>query len=81
MTTATSQVGIDLNAVASCAWLSTPLQFVPGLGPRKASALLRAVMRVGGFVESRAQVGFFVPLCCCARLHVLCPALGGQAGA
>ncbi|PRW45415.1 transcription elongation factor SPT6 isoform A [Chlorella sorokiniana] len=56
MTTATSQVGIDLNAVASCAWLSTPLQFVPGLGPRKASALLRAVMRVGGFVESRAQV-------------------------
>ena len=25
-----AQVGIDLNAVASCAWLSTPLQFVPG---------------------------------------------------
>lgn len=24
------QVGLDLNAVASCAWLSTPLQFVPG---------------------------------------------------
>ena len=26
------------------------------LGPRKAAALLRAVMRAGGFVESRNQV-------------------------
>lgn len=40
---------------------SSPARLLPppscrSLGPRKASALLRAVMRVGGFVESRAQV-------------------------
>ncbi len=40
------------------------------LGPRKASALLRAVMRVGGFVESRAQVGV-LSLC-----HSLTPCEG-----
>jgi hypothetical protein len=56
MVSATSQAGVDLNAVAASTWLSAPLQFVPGLGPRKAAALLRAVARAGGFVESRQQV-------------------------
>ncbi|EFN54675.1 hypothetical protein CHLNCDRAFT_58171 [Chlorella variabilis] len=56
MVSAASQVGVDLNQVASSAWLAAPLQFVPGLGPRKAGALLRAVTRAGGFVESRNQV-------------------------
>ncbi|GAB4816099.1 hypothetical protein N2152v2_003145 [Parachlorella kessleri] len=54
--TVVAQVGVDLNAVASTPWLQPPLQFVPGLGPRKAAALLRAVTRSGGFVESRNQV-------------------------
>lgn len=48
--------------------LPSPQPWVPrcrpprprSLGPRKAAALLRAVMRVGGFVESRAQVGGLV---------------------
>ncbi|PSC69358.1 transcription elongation factor SPT6 [Micractinium conductrix] len=54
--TAASQVGVDLNGVAASSWLAAPLQFVPGLGPRKAAALLHGVQRAGGFVESRAQV-------------------------
>lgn len=47
---------------SSCAQPALPCLAMPSahrrLGPRKASALLRAVMRVGGFVESRAQVGW-----------------------
>jgi hypothetical protein len=40
------------------------------LGPRKAGALLRAVTRVGGFVESRAQVWRELGVLgnCCFRL-------------
>lgn len=53
---ATSQVGVDLNAVVSSTWQSASLQFAPGLGARKAAALLRGVQRAGGFVESRSQV-------------------------
>ncbi|KAL4447813.1 hypothetical protein ABPG75_005032 [Micractinium tetrahymenae] len=56
LVTATSQVGVDLNAVVSSTWQSATLQFTPGLGPRKAAALLRGVQRAGGFVESRSQV-------------------------
>lgn len=56
MVTATSQIGVDINAVAASSWLSAPLPFTPGLGPRKAQALLRAVGRAGGFVESRNQM-------------------------
>ncbi|BDA45673.1 Transcription elongation factor SPT6 [Coccomyxa sp. Obi] len=50
--TATNQVGVDLNRVALNTWQAAPLQFVAGLGPRKAQALLRAVQRVQS-VESR----------------------------
>ncbi|KAL4442498.1 hypothetical protein ABPG77_005082 [Micractinium sp. CCAP 211/92] len=56
LVTATSQVGVDLNAVVSSTWQSASLQFAPGLGARKAAALLRGVQRAGGFVESRNQV-------------------------
>jgi hypothetical protein len=30
MTTAASQVGIDLNAVATNTWQAAPLQYIPG---------------------------------------------------
>jgi transcription elongation factor SPT6 len=33
--------------MAAAPWLAAPLQFVPGLGPRKAAALLKAVQRAG----------------------------------
>ena len=34
------QVGADINAMATHAWMAAPLPFVSGLGPRKARALL-----------------------------------------
>ncbi len=36
---------MDLNLVAQTPWLAHQLQFVAGLGPRKAMALLKAVQR------------------------------------
>lgn len=39
------QVGVDINRVAHNTWQAAPLQFVAGLGPRKAQALLRTVQR------------------------------------
>ena len=38
------QVGVDINLAANVAWRRDALKFVPGLGPRKAQALLQ----VGG---------------------------------
>ncbi|KAK9828928.1 hypothetical protein WJX72_002842 [[Myrmecia] bisecta] len=45
LVTAVNQVGVDINAAASHPWLAHSLQYVAGLGPRKAMALLRAVQR------------------------------------
>ncbi|KAL0039173.1 hypothetical protein WJX77_010168 [Trebouxia sp. C0004] len=45
LVTATCQVGVDLNLAAQTPWLAHQLQFVAGLGPRKAMALLKAVQR------------------------------------
>jgi transcriptional accessory protein Tex/SPT6 len=36
-----AQVGVDINMAASNQWMAPPLQFVAGLGPRKARALLQ----------------------------------------
>ncbi|EFH64227.1 predicted protein [Arabidopsis lyrata subsp. lyrata] len=43
----TNQVGIDINLAASHEWLFAPLQFVSGLGPRKAASLQRSLVRSG----------------------------------
>ncbi|XVF00136.1 hypothetical protein REPUB_Repub03eG0259000 [Reevesia pubescens] len=43
----TNQVGLDVNLAASHEWLFAPLQFVSGLGPRKAASLQRSLVRVG----------------------------------
>ncbi|KAK7837534.1 transcription elongation factor spt6 like protein [Quercus suber] len=43
----TNQVGVDINLAASHNWLFAPLQFVSGLGPRKAGSLQRALVRAG----------------------------------
>jgi transcriptional accessory protein Tex/SPT6 len=53
MCSAVSQVGVDINLAVSHPWMAAPLEFVPGLGPRKAQALIRAINRNGGVVESR----------------------------
>ncbi|WZZ06200.1 hypothetical protein YC2023_092121 [Brassica napus] len=43
----TNQVGIDINLAASHEWLFSPLQFISGLGPRKAASLQRSLVRAG----------------------------------
>ncbi|KAF3790785.1 Transcription elongation factor [Nymphaea thermarum] len=51
----TNQVGIDVNLAACHEWLFAPLQFVSGLGPRKASSLQRAVVGAGR-IYSRKEI-------------------------
>ena len=53
MVTAVSQCGVDINAAAAHPWRQPALQFVPGLGPRKAAALVKALARTGNVLESR----------------------------
>lgn len=47
MVDATNQVGLDINLAASHEWLFSPLQFISGLGPRKAASLQRSLVRAG----------------------------------
>lgn len=47
MVTVVNQVGIDINLAASHDWIFGPLQFVAGLGPRKAGAIQRAIQSAG----------------------------------
>ncbi|KAL8162313.1 hypothetical protein V2J09_013802 [Rumex salicifolius] len=42
-----NQVGLDLNLAANHEWLFAPLQFISGLGPRKAASLKRSLIRAG----------------------------------
>ncbi|CAL9765594.1 unnamed protein product [Musa acuminata subsp. burmannicoides] len=53
MVDATNQVGVDINLAASHEWLFAPLQFISGLGPRKASALQRAFVRAGSIFNRK----------------------------
>ena len=58
LVTMVSQVGVDINTAATIGsgWMGATLPFVPGLGHRKAAALMRAVNRAGGFVEDRKSL-------------------------
>ncbi|KAK1386015.1 Transcription elongation factor spt6 [Heracleum sosnowskyi] len=47
MVDATNQVGLDINLAASHEWLFSSLQFVSGLGPRKAASLMKSLVRAG----------------------------------
>lgn len=49
----TNQVGIDINLAISHDWLSAPLQFVSGLGPRKAGILCRELLGGTAVVNRR----------------------------
>ncbi|KAK9725955.1 hypothetical protein RND81_05G180000 [Saponaria officinalis] len=49
----TNQVGIDLNLAANHEWLFSPLQFISGLGPRKAASLQRSLVRAGAIVSRK----------------------------
>lgn len=45
LVTAVAQIGLNINLVAQTPWMTPQLQFVPGLGPRKALAVLKWVQR------------------------------------
>ncbi|KAL7097644.1 hypothetical protein ACP275_10G156800 [Erythranthe tilingii] len=47
MVDVTNQVGLDLNLASSHEWLYAPLQFISGLGPRKAAFLQRSLVKAG----------------------------------
>lgn len=47
MVDVTNQVGLDINLAISHEWLFAPLQFISGLGPRKAAFLQRSLVRSG----------------------------------
>ena len=51
--TATCQVGVEVNLAAHHEWRAAPLQYVAGLGPRKAASLVRSVRGLEGGVLSR----------------------------
>ncbi|KAM7257034.1 hypothetical protein ACFE04_012775 [Oxalis oulophora] len=53
MVDATSQVGLDINSATSHEWLFAPLQFISGLGPRKAASLQRSLVRAGAVFTRR----------------------------
>jgi transcriptional accessory protein Tex/SPT6 len=53
MVTAVAQAGFDVNAAAALPWRQPALQFVPGLGPRKAAVVVKAVARSGNVLENR----------------------------
>jgi len=50
---AIAQVGVDFNAACNQDHLHGLLTFVPGLGPRKASSIKQALVRIGGVIDSR----------------------------
>lgn len=43
----TNQVGLDINLALSHEWLFSTMQFISGLGPRKAASLMRSLVRSG----------------------------------
>ncbi|EGG14259.1 SH2 domain-containing protein [Cavenderia fasciculata] len=49
-------VGVDINKFIRHKFAAGPLQFVAGLGSRKAQALLNSVIRRGGFISSRTTI-------------------------
>lgn len=50
-----AQVGLDINVVAHSAWQAAPLQFIAGLGLRKAQLLTRTVQREQ-FLQTRLSL-------------------------
>ncbi|KAI8911094.1 SH2 domain-containing protein [Gorgonomyces haynaldii] len=62
--------GVDINLAANHAHLSHSLQFVSGLGPRKAQAMISKITRTGGKLESRADL--IKKGLCGARIFINC---------
>lgn len=56
MVDATNQIGFDVNLAASHEWHFATLQFIAGLGPRKASALQKDLVREGSIFSRKELV-------------------------
>ncbi|XP_039837734.1 transcription elongation factor SPT6 homolog isoform X2 [Panicum virgatum] len=56
MVDATNQMGFDVNLAASHEWHFSTLQFIAGLGPRKASALQKDLVREGSIFSRKELV-------------------------
>ncbi|CAG0900948.1 unnamed protein product [Cyprideis torosa] len=52
----TNEVGVDVNILLNHSWKANILQFVCGLGPRKASALLKTLKQSISRLENRTQL-------------------------
>lgn len=53
LVTAVNQVGADINVMAAYPWRASTLQYVAGLGPRKAQHMLKAIQNNGNGVVDR----------------------------
>ncbi|XP_047330082.1 transcription elongation factor SPT6 homolog [Impatiens glandulifera] len=53
MVDVTNQVGLDINLATAHEWLFAPLQFISGLGPRKAASLQRSLVRAGSIFSRK----------------------------
>ncbi|XP_057506714.1 LOW QUALITY PROTEIN: transcription elongation factor SPT6 homolog [Actinidia eriantha] len=56
MVDVTNQVGLDVNLAIAHEWLFGPLQFISGLGPRKAASLQRSLVRAGSIYNRKELV-------------------------
>ena len=59
-----SEVGVDINAIVDYPFRSGPLQFVSGLGRRKANSIMQCIRNTNQHLESRVkliQVAFVGP--------------------
>eukprot|EP00457_Paulinella_chromatophora_P000245 gb/GEZN01000245.1/.p1 GENE.gb/GEZN01000245.1/~~gb/GEZN01000245.1/.p1 ORF type:complete len:1774 (+),score=488.63 gb/GEZN01000245.1/:416-5323(+) len=50
---ATYCLGVDINLIVERPWLAAPLQFVAGLGPKKAPAIIGMVSRMGALIARK----------------------------
>jgi transcription elongation factor SPT6 len=51
-----SEVGVDINAIVDMPFRSGPLQFVSGLGRRKATTIIQAIKNTNQHLEGRARL-------------------------
>ncbi len=51
-----NNLGVDINRAAQHKFAGSVLQFVAGLGPRKAASLLNNIFRKGGKITTRAEL-------------------------
>jgi transcription elongation factor SPT6 len=61
--TVVNSVGVDINRILAHKWMLPILQFVCGLGPRKAAALYQTLLLKGGRLNSRVALNQILGPC------------------